>query len=188
MKTDDGPIIVKPDHHWEPRKYLQSSSTTNVSPEKRCFFCEQDLTQAVKYKRVAETFAFDKRVRQYATDLGESQLLTKLAIGDMVATEAEYHANCLTSFYKLHLKYVERSSQTTTSNHIHGIVFAEVVAYIEEARYGDNKPMFKLADLVQLYNDKLRKLGKDDKVHSSRLKMTRQKKTHSKYYNILIEI
>ena len=60
----------------------------------------------------------------------------------MVATEAEYHANCLTSFYKLHLKYVDRSSQTTTSNHIHGIVFAEVVAYIEEARYDDDKPMF----------------------------------------------
>ena len=69
-----------PDHHWEARKYpLQSSSTTNVSPEKRCFFCEQDLTQAVKYKRVAATFALDKRVRQYATDLGDSWLLTKLA-------------------------------------------------------------------------------------------------------------
>ena len=30
--------------------------------------------------------------------------------------------------------------------------------------------MFKLADLVQLYNNRLRKLGEDDKVHSSRLK------------------
>ena len=80
----------------------------------------------MKYKRVAATFASDKRVRQYAADLGDSRLLTKLAGCDRVATEAEYHANCLTSFYKLHLKYVERSSQTTTSNHIHGIVFAEV--------------------------------------------------------------
>ena len=88
----------------------------------------------------------------------------------MVATEAEYHANCLTSFYKLHLNYVERSSQTTTSNHIRGIVFAEIVAYIQEARYDDDKPMFKLADLVQLCNDRLRELGEDDKVHSSRLK------------------
>ena len=126
----------------------------------------------MKYKRVffAATFALDKRVRQYATDLGDLRLLTKLAGGDMVATEAEYHTNCLTSFYKLHLKYVERSSQTTTSNHIHGIVFADVVAYIEEARYDDDKPMLKLVDLVQLYNDRLRKLGEDDKVHSSRLK------------------
>ena len=30
--------------------------------------------------------------------------------------------------------------------------------------------MFKLADLVQLYNDRLWELGEDDKVHSSRLK------------------
>ena len=135
------------------------------------FFCEQYLTQAVKYKHVAATFALDKRVCQYATDLGELRLLTKLAGGDLVATEAEYHASCLTSFYKLHIKYVERSSQTTTSNHIHGIVFAKVVADIEEARYDDDKPMFKLADLVQLY-DRLRKLGEDDGVHSSRLKET----------------
>ena len=166
-------LLNIPDHHWEARKYpLQSSSTTNVSPEKMFFFCEQDVIQPVKYKRVffAATFALDKRVRQYATDLGDLRLLTKLAGGDMVATEAEYHTNCLTSFYKLHLKYVERSSQTTTSNHIHGIVFADVVAYIEEARYDDDKPMLKLVDLVQLYNGRLRKLGEDDKVHSSRLK------------------
>ena len=53
------------------------------------FFCEQDLTQAVKCKRVAATFVLDKRVRQYATDLGDSRLLTKRTGGDMVATEAE---------------------------------------------------------------------------------------------------
>ena len=150
----------------------------------------------MKYKRVAATFALDKRVRQYATDLGDLRLLTKLAGGDMVATEAEYHANCLTSFYKLHLKYVERSSQTTTSNHIHGIVFAEVVAYIEEARYDDDKPMFKLADPVQLYNDRLLKLGEYDKVHSSRLKekkilsqipnMSAHTSVHTQGQNIII--
>ena len=55
---------------------------------------------------------------------------------------------------------MERLSQTTTSNHIHGIVFAEVVAYIEEARCDDDKSMFKLADLVQLYNDRLREMIK----------------------------
>ena len=195
MKSDDGPCVVKHTRSSLGSKEVPSSSTTNVSPEKRCFFCEQDLTQVVKYKRVAATFALDKRVRQYATDLGDSRLLTKLAGGDMVATETEYHANCLTSFYKLHLKYVERSSQTTTSNNIHGIVFAEVVAYIEEARYDDDKPMFKLADLVQLYNDRLRELGEDDKVHSSRLKekilsqipnLSAHTSVHSQGQNVII--
>ena len=90
---------------------------------------------------------------------------------------------------------MERSSQTTTSNNIHGIVFAEVVAYIEEARYNNDKPMFKLADLVQLYNDRLRKLGEDDKVHSSRLKekilsqipnLSAQTSVHSQGQNIII--
>ena len=89
---------------------------------------------------------------------------------------------------------MDRSSQTTTSNHIRGIVFAEVVAYIEEARYDDDKPMFKLADLVQLYNDRLRKLGEDDKVHSSRLKekmsqipnLSAHTSVHSQGQNIII--
>ena len=120
--------------------------------QRKGVFCEQDLTQAVKYKRVAATFAVDKIVRQYATDLDDLRLLTKLAGGDMAATGAEYHAN--------HLLHVERLSQTTTSNHIHGIVFAEVVAYIEEAHCDYDKPMFKLADLVQLYNDRLREMIK----------------------------
>ena len=84
MKSDDGPSVVKHTRSSLGSKEVPSSSTTNVSPEKRCFFCEQDLTQAVKYKRVAATFALDKRVRQYATDLGDSRLLTKLAGGDMV--------------------------------------------------------------------------------------------------------
>ena len=163
-ETDDGPSVVKHTRSSLGSKELPTSSTTNVSPEKQCFFCEQVLTQVGKYKRVAATFVQDKRVRQYATDLGDSRLLTKLARGDMVATEAEYHANCSTSIYKLHLKNVERSSQTTTNNHIHGIVLAEVVAYIDEARYDDEKPMFKLADLVQLYNGRLRELGEDDTV------------------------
>ena len=97
--------------------------------------------------------------------------------------------------YKIHLKCVGRSSQTTTSNHINGIVFAEVVAYIEEARYDDDKPMFKLADLVQLYNDILRELGEDDKGHSSRLKenilsqipnLSAHTSVHSQGHNIII--
>ena len=69
------------------------------------------------------------------------------------------------------------------------------IIIIEEARYNNDKPMLKLADLVQLYNDRLRKLGEDDKVHPSRLKekilsqipnLSAQPSVHSQGQNIII--
>jgi hypothetical protein len=149
----------------------QVPSSTSPSSEKLCFFCDQVLTPTDKYRRVAATFALDKRVRQYATDLGDSRLLTKLAAGDVVATEAEYHANCLTNFYKEHSKFSEKSSESNMRNNSEGIVFVELVAYIEEARYDEERPVFKLADLVQLYNARLRELCVGNEgVHATRLK------------------
>ena len=67
--------------------------------------------------------------------------------------------------------------------------------HIEEARYDDDKPMFKMADLVQLYNDRLRELGEDGKVHSSRIKeqilsqipnLSAHTSVHSQGQNIII--
>ena len=55
----------------------------------------------------------------------------------------------------------------------HGIAFAELVSYIEEVR-NDNlvAPVFKLADLVNLYSTRLKQLGTDveGRVHSTKLK------------------
>ena len=53
---------------------------------------------------------------------------------------------------------------------ISGIVFAELVMFLEEARYEENiAPVFKLADLVKLYESQLKQLqiGTDKKVHST---------------------
>ena len=51
--------------------------------------------------------------------------------------------------------------------------FAELVMFLEEARYEENiAPVFKLADLVKLYESRLKQLQieTDEKVHSTRLK------------------
>lgn len=61
------------------------------------------------------------------------------------------------------------------SEFIHGIVFAELVSYIEE-NIADKSiaPIFKLAHLVKLYGDRLTQLGLDmsvQRVHSTRLKV-----------------
>ena len=54
-----------------------------------------------------------------------------------------------------------------------GIVFAELVLYIEEARLDEETaPVFKLANLVEIYQSRMQHLGVmlDTRVHSTRLK------------------
>ena len=54
-----------------------------------------------------------------------------------------------------------------------GIVLAELVMFLEGARYEENiAPVFKLADLVKLYESQLKQLQieTDEKVHSTWLK------------------
>ena len=55
----------------------------------------------------------------------------------------------------------------------HGIAFAELISYIEDACMDDLvAPVFKLKDLVNLYSTRLEQLGTDVKglVHSTKLK------------------
>ena len=72
-------------------------------------------------------------MQKCALDLDSSKMLVKLAGGDMVATYAEYHANCLIIFYKAHSKLLKQSNDST------------LISNIEEARYEQEKPVFKLA-------------------------------------------
>ncbi len=56
---------------------------------------------------------------------------------------------------------------------IAGIVFAELVMYIEEARFeASTAPVFKLADIAKLYASRIEQLGvvSDQRTHTTRLK------------------
>jgi len=63
------------------------------------------------------------------------------------------------------------NSDETSSAAIHGLVFAQLVSYIEDAKL-DNRlsPVFKLSDIAKLYAERLRQLGLCENVHSTRLK------------------
>ena len=53
------------------------------------------------------------------------------------------------------------------------MVSADIVSYLNETKNNPNRtPIFKLADLVQMYTDGLKKYGIEDKsrVNSTRLK------------------
>lgn len=92
-------------------------------------------------------------MRERAALVEDSELLPKLSMGDMVALEAKYHIKCLVSLYN-HARKVKGEAQQGTNHEseISGIVFAELVMYIEETRVDTGiAPLFKLVDLANLY-------------------------------------
>lgn len=126
--------------------------------ESRCFFCNGVAGTNGLHK--ASTF--------------DTDLLAKLAGGDMVAIEAEYHGKCSVAFYNKVLK-LENTLPNDNGNEtsLHGITFASLVAYIEECREdSESAPVFKLADVTKLYFEKLNEHGirsSPIKINSTRL-------------------
>ena len=62
-----------------------------------CFFCDQEAGVAGLHE--VSTMGMDQTIRTYATELKDTNLLAKLAPGDMVALEAKYHKSCLADIF-----------------------------------------------------------------------------------------
>ncbi len=87
----------------------------------------------------------DVKVRKCAMELGNTDLLAKLAPGDMVALEAKYHIKFLTNLYNRARAGADSASVDTGVNaHLNGIAFAELVMFMEDARKEEGViPTFK---------------------------------------------
>jgi len=138
--------------------------------EDRCFFCDEPAGHATLHN--ASTYDIDRKVRRCALELEDTSLLAKLAPGDMIALEAKYHSRCLVALYN-RARDVRVMHVNEDHADLHGIAFAELVAYMEDFRIDEGvAPVFKLSDLAQLYKLRLEQLGvaTAGRVHISRLK------------------
>lgn len=157
-------------HHLRGANFASCSLDKESFSQPGCFFCDGVNGELHK----AATHDLDYRVRSTAEQIGDSKLLTKLATGDMVAIDAVYHLKCLNSFYNLSRSRKRKSAgHCKTKSNKNSLAFAEVVSYIEEEitqSAHDQKIVFKLSDLKQLYNEHLENFGEDSSVpiHSSR--------------------
>ena len=94
----------------------------------------------------------------------------------MVAQDALYHSRCLAAQYKkasIAEHAEEKKGEDKNANITHGLVLAELITYSEEAKKGEAvSPVFKLADLAQLYSARLEELGvsQSSRVNSTHLK------------------
>ena len=154
------------------RSRLRPSSTEANASKASCFFCGQSAGSDGLHE--ASTFQIDRRVMESAALLGDTFLLARLSMGDMVALEAKYHAKCLLALYNRARKVKTDAQQETDREcELSGIVVAELVMYIEEARLETSTaPVFKLADLAHLYMSRMEQLGvvSDTRVNTTHLK------------------
>ena len=93
----------------------------------------------------------------------------------MVALDASYHTNCLSTLYNRHNSLMRSNKMTGNfgmTNRAEGIASAELVSFIESERIDNIAPVFKLSELVKLYMSCLKELGIkiEGRVNSTRLK------------------
>ena len=167
-------VTVDDSHNTGACKRTRSlSARTGNSGPPSCFFCEQPAGS--ERLHAAATFTIDRHVRDCATLLEDSALLRKLSAGDMVALECKYHAKCLSQLYNRAraARCSEATEETEQEKQLSRVAFAQLVLFIEETRqHEETAPVFKLAELAELYQSRIEQLGVrcNTRVHSTRLK------------------
>uniref|UniRef100_UPI00358E26DF uncharacterized protein isoform X2 n=1 Tax=Myxine glutinosa TaxID=7769 RepID=UPI00358E26DF len=132
-----------------------------------CIFCKHDDGELHEFRTPnAET-----SIRSMVRDLEDTELLSRIEGGDLVALEAKYHLACITR-YRNHHRSVMKQKQDACdgSNELKRIqarVFVELVTYIENSVV-DGILYFKCSALRHMYEKRLQDLGIDremNKVH-----------------------
>uniref|UniRef100_UPI00358EC93F uncharacterized protein isoform X1 n=1 Tax=Myxine glutinosa TaxID=7769 RepID=UPI00358EC93F len=154
------------------KRTRQSTSALSIC-EDLCFFCQKSSGKDQLHD--VSTFKTDRRVRECAALVEDDDLLRRLSGGDMIALESKYHAKCLASlYYRASTIQTEQAPADYRDNMRHSTAFAELVTFIEESRFEDpaTAPVFKLADLSNLYSSRLEQLGikHESRIHSTKLK------------------
>ena len=144
------------------KRYTRLNNDEGRPSKDTCFFCEKPGTEKNRLHEVS-TFQVDSRVRTCALKLQDEHLIAKLSAGDLVALEAKYHGKCLASLYnKIHSSEKNDNDENNgdVTNISKGLALAELIAYMEDSRRDEQiAPVFKLADMCKLYDERLDQLG-----------------------------
>ena len=161
-------------------QYEGQMSRTEKFPEKCFFDCGDELNKQALH--LVTTLSVDCRVRKIATETNDTTVLAKLSQGDMIVIEAHYHTKCLISYHnKSRTKNEEH--QRNPNAVLYGVALAEIVAFVEEQRIESEITVFKLADLIKMYSNRLEELGLET---GNRINSTHFKKKNDCYLLVRI--
>ena len=123
------------------------------------------------------TMHLDKRLNECARNLNDGKLFAALSGGYVIAQKLKYHVSCLTALYNRERKHLVKEankddSGSASEKEAYPSVFSELLIYIIETKANMEGPIvFRLADLVSLYCQRLQQLGiVNPNVNSTRLK------------------
>jgi len=149
----------------------RSKRLSSISPNDQCcIFCS---TSSGKLHHCS-TMGLDCDLRKMAEDLQDTGLMAKLSSGDLIAIEAKYHYNCLSTYKNRHRSFI-RSQQSCDNTYVSeekqilARAFAELVCHIEHCVENDTH-IFKLSQLHNLFLEHLQYLGYCKDVHKTVLK------------------
>ena len=130
---------------------------------KQCFFCDKDDGSYHLHK--CSTKLLTKHVEKWAKYLMKDALIAKLSEGDMCATEAMYHKECLTSIYN---KYRDKVTSDKDSidlfRDIETKALDNVVEFVKNTIISCSEikstPVFPQKLLTEMYKEKIIHHGK----------------------------
>ena len=124
------------------------------------FFCDNVISNDEPFHRV-ETSNLDSNVQKMATEMRDTKLLAKFSVGDMTASDALYHKKCHTALHTRYRSFVRKNTKGSgDSMHPESTALVELISYLEEMKCVDGKyTLFRLADLMKLYRERLTQLG-----------------------------
>ena len=158
-------------HYIRPRTL--NTYACEVEAISKCFFCDKPESKD-NILHDAMMLKVTERVKRCAIELEDQKLIAKLSCGDLVAQDARYHANCLAMLYNSHSRSTAEKQGNNFNGVLYGTALAELVGFIEETRQNNKDviTVFRLADLVRLYSNRLEDLGLEqtNRIHSTDLK------------------
>ena len=98
----------------------------------KCIFCTKQDGHLHEFM----TLDAGDNVRSMATDLQDTQLLTRIEDGDLTAIAAKYHLSCLTELRNRHRSFLRKnhcSDSTFEVNKIEAGAFVEPISHIESS-------------------------------------------------------
>ncbi|KAK3889204.1 hypothetical protein Pcinc_006775 [Petrolisthes cinctipes] len=159
------------------KKRTHKHDTEERRPRKRkslevtkCFLCEKGEEESVLHE--VSTFHTDKNIRDMITELNDTQLLTRICGGDLMAMEAKYHLSCMVKLGNRHRSLIRKQSQVPDdidSKMNESRAFVKLTRYIEEA-VTSGTHLFKLSEIHSLHVTRLEELNINKQVNKTRLK------------------
>lgn len=152
----------------------RSKRQSTGSSKNTCLFCDESGPR--KLHEYATKCA-EQNLKLMATEMQDGKVLSQILCGDLVSNELKYHLECLTKYRNDYRGYRRQNSPTRADQRklnqrakmVNSRAFVELVTYMEESAE-EGTYLFKLSNLHNMFEERLKDFGIDTTIHKTRLK------------------